>query len=184
MQQGEHIYRLALELSHLDRESHQSLQLTLVQHPSETGEHVAGRLLAYLLWYEPELAFSRGICHGEEPDIWSHRQDGHVRTWIEVGLPNARRIRRARRMAEQVCVLIYGPASWQWEQLQLPRLADIDQLHVLAMAGDCVREVATCLQGRVSGAVTVSEGRVYLDLNGRTTECEAEPVWPETMSNS
>ena len=72
------IYRVQLELSHVDRDVYAELQLTLARHPSETMERTITRLLAYGLRYDEGLEFGRGVSATDEPDLWRREGDGRV----------------------------------------------------------------------------------------------------------
>ncbi|MRR29214.1 hypothetical protein EG834_02505, partial [bacterium] len=75
------IYKAAIQLSDIDRGVYESLQATVAKHPSETDERLVARLLAWAIFNEPELAFTKGLCVADEPDIWVKGPDGRVRLW-------------------------------------------------------------------------------------------------------
>ena len=124
MAQPSTIYRVGIQLSDIDRGLYETLQITVARHPSETEERLLARILAYALYYEPELTFTKGVGAGDEPDLWSKGPDGRVRCWIEVGLPDAERLVKASRHSEQVVLCACGSSLPVWEKQQLPKLAD------------------------------------------------------------
>src|SRR5512136_652890 len=104
------IYRTTIQLSDIDRGVYETLQASVARHPSETEERLVARLLASALCYEDGLQFTRGICVGEEPDLWSIGPDGRVTLWVEVGLPEPERLIKAARHVERVVLLACGSA--------------------------------------------------------------------------
>ena len=59
------IYVFDVELADSDRNIYQTLELRVARHPSETGEYLLARLLAYCLEYTEGIAFSKGLS---DPD--------------------------------------------------------------------------------------------------------------------
>ena len=92
---GATVHRAELELADIDRGVYGSHTLTLARHPSETEERLMLRLLAWAMFADPDLEFGRGISTEEDPDLWLRRPDGTIALWIEVGLPEEKRLRRA-----------------------------------------------------------------------------------------
>src|SRR5512145_1334338 len=96
------VYKASVQLADVDRGVYETLQSTVAQHPSETAERLCARLLAMAIFYEPELAFTKGLSATDEPDLWVIGPDARVRLWVEVGLPDADRIIKASRHAGRV----------------------------------------------------------------------------------
>src|SRR4026207_304084 len=87
------IYNFDVELADNDRGVYESLALRLACHPSESDEHLIARLLAYLLEFASGIAFSRGVSEPDEPAISVRDPTGAITTWIDIGTPDARRLR-------------------------------------------------------------------------------------------
>lgn len=170
MAQPSTIYRAGIQLSDIDRGLYESLQITVARHPSETEERLLARVLAYALFYEPELAFTRGVGAGDEPDLWLKGPDGRVRCWIEVGLPDAERLIKASRHSEQVVLCAFGAALAIWEKQQLPKLAGIANLAVISLDQPFLKQLTGRLQRTISWSLTITEGSFYLASDGETLE--------------
>lgn len=170
MAQPSTIYRAGIQLSDIDRGLYESLQITVARHPSETEERLLARILAYALYYEPELAFTKGVGAGDEPDLWIKGPDGRVRCWIEVGLPEAERLVKASRHSEQVVLCAFGAALAVWEKQQLPKLAGIANLTVISLDQSFLRQLTARLQRSIAWSLTVTEGSLYLEIDGETLE--------------
>ncbi len=168
------IHRAVVELSHVDRGVYENLSLTLARHPSETGERMLVRLLAFALRYEDGLAFGRGVSTRDEPDAWSRDPDGRVRQWIEVGQPDAQRLVKASRRAERVSLLVFGAGSDRWRQAQLARLDAPANLHVARVDDGFVAELAATAGRELRWSLTVSGGALFLAADGRPLETTPE----------
>ena len=181
MAQPATIYRAGIQLSDIDRGLYASLQITVARHPSETEERLLARILAYTLYYEPELTFTKGVGAGDEPDLWIKGPDGRVKSWIEVGLPDAERLIKASRHSEQVVLCAFGSALPVWEKQQLPKLAGSANLTVISLEQSFLKQLTERLQRSISWSLTVTEGTLYLTIDGETLESSViRLMGPET----
>ena len=90
------IYNATVEISDVDRGVYETVAVRLAMHPSETTEYMATRLLAYCLEYTEGIEMTAGLSDGNEPAIVVRDLTGRITAWIEVGLPDADRLHRAR----------------------------------------------------------------------------------------
>jgi uncharacterized protein YaeQ len=123
------VYKASIQLSDVDRGVYETLQATAAQHPSETEERLVARLLAYAIFHEPELTFTKGISATDEPDLWVKRGDDRVRLWVEVGLPEPDRIIKASRHSERVALLACGRTLANWDQTAVAQTGESRQPH-------------------------------------------------------
>ncbi|MDD2309394.1 MAG: YaeQ family protein [Desulfuromonadaceae bacterium] len=164
------IYRVKIQLSDVDRGVYESLQATVARHPSETEERLVARLLAYALFYEPELTFTRGISAGDEPDLWVKGPDDRVLLWVEVGLPEADRVVKAGRHAERVVLIACGRALPNWEQQHLPKLAGVSNLSIIRFDQAFINGLAATLDRSISWSATITDGNLYINVGAETFE--------------
>jgi uncharacterized protein YaeQ len=164
------IYRANIQISDIDRNVYETLQAAVARHPSETGERLVARLLAYALFHEEGLEFTRGISASDEPDLWSKGPDGRVTAWVEVGLPEAERLIKAARHAERVALLACGSSLPVWERLQLPKLAGVTNLSLTTLDQNFINRLVTLLERTISWEITVSGGTLYLQVAGQSLE--------------
>lgn len=170
------VHRAVIQLSHVDRGIYETLQTTLARHPSETAERVVLRLLAFALWYEPELTFTKGICAGDEPDLWCKGPDGRVTLWVEVGTPDPERLLKACRHAERVVLLACGPNRFRWDAQYLARFDAVPNLTVQGIEYAVVAQLAAGLERNISWELTVTDGTLYLTTGGETLEAVLESL--------
>jgi len=164
------IYRVNIQLSDVDRGVYESLQATVARHPSETEERLVARLLAYTLYFDPELAFTRGVGAGDEPDLWLKGPDDRVLLWVEVGLPESDRLIKASRHAERVAAIVCGKALPAWEQQHLPKLRSIKNLSILRFDQTFINNLSAGLDRSITWSVTVTDGNLYINVGADTFE--------------
>lgn len=164
------IYRVNIKLSDVDRGIYESLQATVARHPSETEERLVARLLAYALFFEPELAFTKGVSAGDEPDLWMKGPDDRVLLWVEVGLPEADRLIKAGRHAERVALVAFGRALPIWEQQHLAKLKNVTNLSVISFDQPFINSLASRLDRSINWSITITDGNLYIDVGDETFE--------------
>ena len=102
------IYRFAIDLSDMNRNIYMPLSLHVALHPSETVERMFARVLAYALCYEEGIEFTKGLSTDNEPDVWALNYSGEIEHWIELGKPDAKRLKKAMGRSKKVTVFSYG----------------------------------------------------------------------------
>src|SRR5512142_222913 len=126
------IYKADLQIADLERYYYGDHSLTIARHPSETDERMMVRLLAFALHASERLQFTRGLSADDEPDLWQKSLTGEIEVWVDVGLPDERRLRKAARQADELFVYAYGgrgAATW-WQKAEAS-LDGLDNVHVL-----------------------------------------------------
>lgn len=102
------IYKASLQIADMDRHYYAEHALTLSQHPSETGERLMVRLLAFALNAHEHLTFEQSMEDDAVADLWQKDLTGAIELWIDVGIPDEKLIRKACGRARQVIVYSYG----------------------------------------------------------------------------
>lgn len=169
------IYKAELQIADLDRNYYQTHVLTLARHPSETDERMMVRLLAFALRADDALTFAKGLSSEDEPDLWKMDLTGSIKLWIEVGLPEERRIRRACGRASQVLVVTYGGrvADMWWQQNQVA-LQRQDNLTVLNLAAEDTRALAALVTRGMQIQCTLQEGELWIIVAGESLRVAPE----------
>ena len=167
------IHRLELDVADIDHANYGSFALTLARHPSETEERLMMRVLAFALHADPALEFGRGISSEDEPDLWLKDPTGAISLWIDVGLPEERRLRRAAGRAERIVVIAYGGRGvdvW-WDKIR-ETLARLPALTVLAIPCEAGRALAALADRAMRLQCTVQEQQVYVNDAARSVLIE------------
>jgi len=164
------IYRATIKLADVDRGVYETLQATVARHPSETEERLVARLLAYALFFEPELVFTKGISAVDEPDLWVKGPDDRVLLWVEVGIPEADRLVKAGRHTERVALVACGKTFSIWEQRHLPKLREISNLTVISFEQAFINSLTSKLDRSINWEITVTDGNLYINVGEESLE--------------
>lgn len=163
------IFKVELQLTDLDRNYYQTHALTLARHPSETDERMMMRVIAFALHAHANLEFGKGLSADDEPDLWRKDLTGAVEQWIEVGLPDEKRLRRACGRADEVIVLTYGgrTAELWWEQNR-SQLQKLDKLQVIDLPAEQTAALAGQVERGMQISCTIQESELWLVIDGQT----------------
>ncbi|HEU5222076.1 MAG TPA: YaeQ family protein [Candidatus Lumbricidophila sp.] len=173
---GVTMYTFAIQLADVDRGVYEDLAVRVARHPSETDAFMVTRVLAYCLEYEDGIAFSDGISATDEPAVVARDLTGAIRAWIEVGAPDAPRLHTGSLQAPRVAVYTHrDPAkvAAQWAGKRIHRAAEI-LLH--SFDSGFVEAATAVLERRNTMTVSVTERRLYLDLNDSSFETDIHSV--------
>ena len=169
------IFKVELSISDMDRNYYADHQLTLARHPSETDERMMVRLLAFALHADEQLRFTKGLCADEEPDLWLKSLTGEIELWLDVGLPDERRVRKACNRAAQVCLYLYGRrGSEQWWLRNANKLQRFNNLSVFEVPDAACAEMTRLVQRSMAIQCTVQDREVYFTVGDQT--CHVLPL--------
>ena len=176
------IYKAQLQIADMDRSLYADHVLTLALHPSETEERLMVRLLAFALQVPPDthdgaLVFARGLSDTDEPDLWQHALDGRLRHWIEVGLPDERRLTRACGRADRVTIYAYGSQAAAWWAAMSAKLARLPNLFVWQIPAAQSQALAALAARAMALQVNVQDGQVWLQQGEHSVE-----IHPQALS--
>ncbi len=165
------IFKSSLNVADMDRGVYLDAQLTLARHPSETDERLMVRLLAWGLNADPALEFTKGLSADDEPDIWLKHLHGGIQHWIEVGLPDERRLKKACNQSDRVTLYTYaGRGAQLWWQQNQPQLARLGNLSVINLDESFTRALAARAARAMQWQLTVNEGQLWLSDGEQTLE--------------
>lgn len=168
------IYKVQIELADSDRNHYESLALTLAQHPSETIERMAVRILAFCLNAQNGLELTRGLSTTDEPALLRHNDTGEIEQWIEIGQPEEPRLRKASGKALSVCVYAFAKSAATWWQLNSEAMSALPRVLVWQFDWQEVVAFAALITRNVSITVSIAGGVIYADVQGQA--CSLEPV--------
>jgi len=171
------IFKVELQVSDLDRHYYAGHALTVARHPSETDQRMMVRLLAFALHADPDLTFTRGLSSDDEPDLWRHAPDGSIELWIETGLPDERRVRKACGRAGRVVVFTYGGrAADLWWERNGAALGRHTNLVVVNVPAEASEELAGLAQRSMRLDCTIDGGVAWLADDAVSVEVTLQ-VW-------
>ena len=166
------VFKAEVGISDLDRHYYQTHSLTLARHPSETDERMMVRLLAFVLNASETLEFGRGISTDDEPALWDRDLTGSIQSWIEVGQPEERLLKRASGRADQVLVYAYGRALDVWWKQNEAAFAKLDKLRVWRVSPEDCTALTALVERGMSLQCTVQDGHVLVAAENDTVQIE------------
>jgi uncharacterized protein YaeQ len=173
---GATVYSFKIELADSDRGVYAPLDLRVARHPSETEDHLLTRVLAYCLEYTEGIGLSNGLSDPDQPAISVRDLTGALRTWIDVGAPDAARLHRAAKLAPRVAVYTHKDAAQLAARLRAAKIHRADALELYAVDRDWLAAFTALLARRMEFALTVADGQVYLSLGAETLTCTINRV--------
>jgi uncharacterized protein YaeQ len=162
------IYTFSIDLSDMDRGVFETLSLRVARHPSETVEYMVVRVLAYCLEFQDGIELTEGVSSGDEPALLVRDLTGRTTAWIEVGMPDASRLHRGMKLAGRVAVYTHRDTRQLLGQLAGAKIHRAAEIPIRAFDKGEVEALGALLDRRVSLAVSVSAGHVYVSLGQQT----------------
>ncbi len=160
------IYKAELHIADNDRAYYASHAVTVARHPSETAERLMVRLLAYALYVQGEgpdhLAFTRGLSEADEPELWRQDLSGTLEQWIDLGLPDERRLLKASGRAREVVVIAYGRNVDIWWQGVRHKIGRAKNIQVLSLPAEATQALAEMLERGMTLNINVHDASVWV----------------------
>lgn len=169
---GATIHTFAVQLADVDRGVYEDLSLRVARHPSETDAFMMTRVLAYCLEFGEGIAFSEGVSATDEPAVLMRDLTGKLVAWIEVGAPDAARLHTGSKLADRTVVYTHrDPAkvAAPWAGKKIHR---VEEIVVYSFEPGFIDDAVAALERRNTMTVSVTERRLYLDLNGSSSTSE------------
>ena len=160
------IYTFDIELADSDRHVYESLALRVARHPSESEGYLLTRVLAYALEFTDGIEFSRGLFEPDAPAIAIRDLTGAIRSWIDIGMPDASRLHRAGKAAARVAVYTHKDPALLVRQLARQRIHRVEALELYAVDPSLLDALATRLERRMGFSLAVSDRSLYLTIGG------------------
>lgn len=166
------IFRAELRIADMERNYYETHALTLARHPSENDERMMVRVLAFALNASDSLLFGSSIGNDDEPDLRQEDLTGAIRLWVDVGLPDEKRIRRACGRSERVVVYSYGRGADLWWKQAGEKLARSDNLSVFDLPQAATQDLAKLAGRNMKLNCTIQDGQVWLGDPDRQVQVE------------
>lgn len=163
---GATVHTFDVQISDVDRGVYEEASIKVAQHPSETAAFMTTRVLAWCLEHEEGIGFGDGLAGGEEPAVLVRDLTGAIVAWIEVGAPEAERVHRGSMAAERAAVYTHRDpekVAARWAGKRIHRAEDV---RLVSFDAGFVDAVAAAVARRTTLSVSVTEGVVYVDVNG------------------
>jgi uncharacterized protein YaeQ len=168
------IYNFDVQLSDVDRNVYTALTIRAAKQPSETEEYLATRVLAYCLECTEGITFTKGLAEPDVPAIEVRDLTGALEAWIEVGLPDPRRLHKASKAAPRVAVYTYKDPSHLIRQIAAERVHRAEALEIYTFDPSFIAEFVARLDRRTTMELAVTDRHLYLTIGGVTIDGAVE----------
>ena len=168
------IYQFAIELADIDRGVYETLDLRVARQPSETVEYMLTRVLAYCLEYQEGIALTGGVAAGDEPAVIVRDLTGRVTAWIEVGMPDASRVHRGRKLAGRAAVYTHREIGQVLAQLDDGRVHRAEDVPVYTFDGGFIDRLAQHIERRTSLSLSITERQIFANVGPHTLTTSIE----------
>jgi len=170
------IYKATVNVADLDRNQFLDATLTLARHPSETQERMMLRLLAWIKYANERLQFTRGLSAEDEPDAWLLNDHLGIDLWIEMGLPDERRIKKACNQAAEVALFTYNSRAAEiWWQQNKSKCSQFSNLSVWYLDDEQLNQLIAFAGRTMSLQATIQEGAIWLSDEQNNLEIHFTP---------
>jgi uncharacterized protein YaeQ len=157
------IYKAAVNVADLDRNQFLDATLTLARHPSENQERMMLRLLAWIKYANERLQFTRGLSAEEEPEAWLRNDHMGIDLWIELGLPDERRIKKACTQSAEVALFTYNSRAAEiWWQQNKNKCSQFNNLSVWYLDDEQLAKLSAFAGRTMILQSTIQDGAIWL----------------------
>jgi uncharacterized protein YaeQ len=168
MAAGATVYHLQIDLSDVDRNVYQALDLRVARHPSESMRYLLTRVIAYCLCHEEGIAFSKGLSTTEEPALWVKDLQGNLRVWIEVGSPSADRLHKASKAAPRLVVFTQNDPAQLQKAAQTRAIHKAEEIAIYALPPAFLDALDAATDRNSKWVLVHTEGQVYVTIGDET----------------
>ncbi|MDP4548093.1 MULTISPECIES: YaeQ family protein [unclassified Marinobacter] len=174
------IFKATLHIADMDKHYYGDHHLTVARHPSETDERMMIRLLAFALNANDTLEFTKGLSSDDEPELWQKSLSDEIELWIELGLPDEDRIRKACNRSKQVILYTYGgravPVWWEKHHNKLARFGN---LTIVDLPAEAITELASLAERSMTLQVSIQDGEVTFSNDSSLVSITPEQRLPQ-----
>jgi uncharacterized protein YaeQ len=173
------IFKATLNIADMDRHYYGDHQMTVARHPSETDDRMMIRLLAFVQNADEHLAFTKGISTDDEPDLWQKSLSDEIELWIELGLPDESRLRKACNRAQRVILYTYGGRAvplW-WEKIQ-SKISRFNNLTIIDLPPESTEALAGLADRNMSLQCTIQDGEISVGNETALVTISPQQLYP------
>jgi uncharacterized protein YaeQ len=162
------VYHLRIELSDLDRQVYETLDLRVARHPSETMRYMLTRVIAYCLCYEEGMAFSKGgLSAVDETPLAVRDLRGDLQVAIEIGTPAADRLHRVSKSAPRTVVFTHNDVAQLHRAVSKKAIHRVADIEVYALAPAFLDALAEATERTSSWSMVLTEGQLYVTVGDK-----------------
>jgi len=162
------IYKANIQLSDMDRNYYETIQLTIAQHPSETLQRMMVRIVAYILNAHENLQFGKGVSDEDEATIWQINYSEEIELWIELGQIDEKRVKRAYNKANQVKLYCYGSSVDTWWTQNESKMRQFETLSIEQLSVATTDALTELVSRTMEFQCSIQDGQLWLTCGDNT----------------
>lgn len=163
------IYHVQIELSDIDRNVYECLDLRIARHPSESMPYFLTRTIAYALLYEEGIAFSKGgLSSAEEPPLTIRDLQGNLRVQVEIGTPSAERLHKASKASPRLVVFTQNDPRLLIREAGTREIHKSDQIEVYALEHKFLSRLGEITDRNAKWTLMRNDGQIYVTVGSET----------------
>lgn len=160
---GASIYKVNISISNFDTHYYQDFDLTMAMHPSENEARMMYRLLAFVSCASENLEFTKGLSNTEEPELWEKSLTGDILHWVELGLPDEKRIRQAAGKSKKVSIFTYHQKkALEWLPKIKEKFSSNEKINIFHFNLVENGPIDKFVKKNMTLSCTIEEGMMYL----------------------
>lgn len=165
------VYKAAINIADMDRNFFHDANLTIAQHPSETEQRMMLRLLAWICHADENLRFTKGLSADDEPEIWRRNDTMELELWIELGLPDEKRLKKACNQSRAVVLYAYSERAAQvWWSAISGKVSGYKNLAIRFLDDNQLTQLAGLVQRTMALQATIQDGTIWLSDDKNSLE--------------
>jgi len=168
------IHKVDLHISNMDNHYYEQHSLTLAKHSSETDERLMIRLIAFALYAHERLVFGKGIGNQDEPALWIKDLTGEIERWIEVGLIDENRVRKACGRSKYVTLILYGSNADRWWGRNEKNFKNKKNLTVISLPYKDTQAMAAMVTRQMDLTCTIEDGQILLMSESKSVSLDVK----------
>lgn len=169
------IYKAKIDLSNLDTNFYDTINLTIAQHPSETHERMMTRVLAYCFNVQEFLTFTKGLSAPDEPDIWAKSLSDQILLWCDVGEPAKDRLKKAVGRSKEVKVYSFNSKSDVWWDKGVSDFSKLD-VSFYRFAWESIQALALLVERTMDFSITITDNSAFIASDAGNCEVACEEL--------
>jgi uncharacterized protein YaeQ len=134
------------------------------------------RLLAFVINAHEYLQFCRGLSTDDEPDLWQLSLADDIELWIDAGMPDEKRIRKASSRADKVIIYTYGGRNTVWWKQIEHKLERFNNLTAINLPKPATDQLALLVKRVMQLHFSLQDGQIWVSDDQHTVHIEPE-IW-------
>ncbi|UJF16835.1 YaeQ family protein [Vibrio sp. SS-MA-C1-2] len=157
------IYKAHINVVDLDKHVYLDIPHTIACHPSETLQRLMLRVVAWGLNADEALQFTKGVSSTEEPDLWQKSLSDEIELWIDLGLPDEKRIKKAASRAKKVIIYAYNDnAAKVWWKQNKAKIEMIKNVSIVFIDNQTLSQLEKIVDRSMQLQFTIESEQVWL----------------------